>query len=81
MSFNGIVVSAPVRLVACLAVALLCFGCGDMELDQDSGHAATTGYGSSSPFSLHTRNIVVPRIASGEVTLHSGYTYDLWTSR
>ena len=79
MTFAGIAASIRLlRPVACLAATLLWFGCGDLDLEQEGAHAATTGYGSSSPFTFHTRNVVVPRIASGEVTLHSGYTYDLW---
>ena len=69
------------RFLTCLATALLLSSCFTVGPEEDDGAraAVATGHGSPSPFTFHSRNIVAPRIASGQVTLQSAASYDLWT--
>jgi len=49
-------------------------------MDDDPSLAShASGYAGHSPYTFHSRNIVVPRIATARVALQAGATYELWT--
>ena len=73
--------STPVCLAAALLMLPSCITLEAAEEDDGASAAVATGHGSPSPYTFHSRNIVVPRIGSGEVTLQSTTTYDLWTEQ
>ena len=69
----------------CLAALCLmlpaCIGAVGLDEQGADDRAATTSFGSVSPYTFQSRNIVVPRIGWGKVWLRSGSSYDLWTEQ